>query len=69
MVEDILKRFPTDETWRLSVLLSSWVDNNKKHAKKFSKWVDEANSLEDNPIYMSALQAAQEVGKANEQLW
>jgi thioredoxin 1 len=68
MVEDILKRFPTDETGRLSVLLSSWVENNKKHAEKFSKWVEKANNLEDNPIYMSALQAAQEVEKANEQL-
>jgi thioredoxin 1 len=67
-VEDILKRFPTDETGRLKVLLTSWVEHNKKHAEKFSKWVEKANNLEGNPIYNSALQAAQELEKANEQL-
>jgi thioredoxin 1 len=67
-VEDILNRFPTDETGRLKVLLSSWVEHNKKHAEKFSKWVEKSNNLEGNPIYKSSLQAAQEVEKANEQL-
>jgi thioredoxin 1 len=67
-VEDILNRFPTDETGRLKVLLSSWVEHNKKHAEKFSKWVDKSNNLEGNPIYKSSLQAAQEMEKANEQL-
>jgi thioredoxin 1 len=68
MVEDILKRFPTDETGRLQVLLTSWVGDNKKHAEKFNKWVEKAKNLESNPIYNSALQAAQEIEKANEQL-
>jgi thioredoxin-like negative regulator of GroEL len=68
MVEDILKRFPTDEMGRLQVLLTSWVEDNKKHAEKFSKWVEKAKNLEGNPIYNSALQAAQEMEKANEQL-
>jgi len=68
MVEDILKRFPTDETGRLQVLLTSWVEDNKKHAEKFNKWVEKAKSMEGNSIYNSALQAAQEMEKANEQL-
>jgi len=68
MVEDILKRFPADETGRLQVLLTSWVEHNEKHGEKFSKWVEKANNLEGNPIYKSALQAAEELGKANEQL-
>ena len=67
-VEDILKRFPTDETGRLKVLLTSWVENNKKHSDKFSKWVEKAKNMEGNPIYKSALQAAEELKKANEQL-
>jgi len=50
------------------VLLTSWVEHNKKHSEKFSKWVEKAKNLEGNPIYKSALQAAQEVEKANEQL-
>jgi len=68
MVEDILKRFPTDETGRLKVLLTSWVEHNEKHGEKFNRWVEKANNLEGNPIYKSALQAAQEVEKASEQL-
>jgi thioredoxin 1 len=68
MVENILKRFPTDEKGRLQVLLTSWVNDNKKHAERFSKWVGKAKDLESNPIYNSALQAAQEMEKANEKL-
>ena len=68
MVEDILKRFPADETGRLKVLLTSWVEHNEKHGQKFNRWVEKANNLEGNSIYRSALQAAQEVEKANEQM-
>jgi len=68
MVEDILKRFPADETGRLKVLLTSWVEHNKKHGEKFGKWVEKVNNLDDNPIYKSALQAAQELEKTNEQM-
>ncbi|MBA7615413.1 hypothetical protein ES703_22694 [subsurface metagenome] len=68
MVEDILKRFPTDETGKLKVLLTSWVEHNEKHGGKFNRWVEKANNLEGNPIYKSALQAAQDLKKANEQL-
>jgi thioredoxin 1 len=68
MVEDILKRFPTDESGRLQVLLTSWVNDNEKHAGKFNKWVEKAKNLESDPIYNNALQAAQEMEKANEQL-
>jgi thioredoxin 1 len=68
MVEDILRRFPTDETGRLKVLLASWVEDNKKHSQKFKKWVEKYNNLEGNPIYSSASQAAQDLKKANEQL-
>jgi thioredoxin 1 len=58
MVEAILKRFPTDETGRLQVLLTSWVDDNKKHADRFNKWAEKAKNLESNPICNSALKAA-----------
>jgi thioredoxin 1 len=68
MVEDILRRFPTDETGRLKVLLASWVEDNKKHSEKFKKWVEKYNNLEGNPIYSSASQAAQELEKANQRL-
>jgi thioredoxin 1 len=68
MVEDILKRFPSDETGKLKVLLTSWVEHNKKHSERFSKWAEKAKNMVSDPIYNSALQAAQEMGKANEYL-
>jgi thioredoxin-like negative regulator of GroEL len=69
MVEDTLKRFPTDETGRLKVLLSSWVEHNKKHTEKFNKWAEKTENADSEPIiYNRALQAAKEMGKANEQL-
>ncbi|MBN2186821.1 MAG: thioredoxin [Dehalococcoidia bacterium] len=67
-VEDILKRFPVDGTGRLKVLLSSWVEHNKQDSEKFGKWAEKTENVEGNPIYASLLQAAQEVGKANDRL-
>jgi len=68
MVEDILKRFPTDEKGRLKVLLSSWIEHNQQHAKKFNKWVEKAKNMESDPMYSGALQTAKEVEQASEQL-
>jgi len=68
MVEDILKRFPVDEAGRLKVLLTSWVEHNKRHAERFNNWVEKSNNLKGKPIYNGALQAAQGLEKANEQL-
>ena len=68
MVEDILKRSPSDETGRLKVLLTSWVEHNKKHGEKFRKWVQQVNNIESDAVYSSALQAAEEVEKASGQL-
>ena len=68
MVEDILKRFPADETGRLQVLLTSWVEHNKKHDEKFRKWAQQSKNIESDPIYNSALQAAEELRKAKKQL-
>jgi len=68
MVEDILKKFPTDEKGRLKVLLTSWAEHNKKHREKFNKWVEKVNNLSGNPSYESVLSATQEMEKANERL-
>jgi len=68
MVEDILKRFPTDEEGRLKVILTSWTEHNKKHGEKFRKWAHKAENIESDPIYNGVLQAAEELEKANEQL-
>jgi len=68
MVEDILKRFPTDEKGRLKVLLSSWIEHNQQHVEKFTKWVQQTKNIESDAVYSSALQAAEEVEKASERL-
>jgi len=42
MVEDVLKRFPTDEKGSLTVLVTSWIEHNKQDSDKFRKWVEKA---------------------------
>jgi len=68
VIEDVLRRFPADETGRLKVLLASWVENNKKHADKFNKWLEKSGNTGGDNIHSSASQAAQELVKANEQM-
>ena len=68
MVEDILKKFPSDETGKLKVVLTSWIEKNREHAERFKKWTERIENLESNPMYNSAFQAAQEMKKANEQM-
>ena len=50
------------------MLLTSWVEHNKKHSEKFRKWAQQAKNIEGDAVYSSALQAAEEVEKASEQL-
>jgi len=68
MVEDILKRFPSDEAGRLKVFLASWTEHNKQHNEKLRKWTEKVENPEGNPIYNSILQAAKELEKANDRL-
>jgi thioredoxin 1 len=67
-VEEILKRFPADEVGRLKLLLTSWVEHNKKHGEQFRQWAEKVKDMKSDPIYSRALQAAQQLEKANEQL-
>jgi thioredoxin 1 len=68
MVDGILQSFPADEKGRLKVILASWTEHNKKHGEKLRKWTEKAKNAENEPIYHRALQAAEELEKANEQL-
>jgi len=67
-VEDILKRFPTDETGRLRVLLESWIEDNKRYDDKFSKWANKVDNLDSKLIYKNVLTATEKIRKANELL-
>jgi len=68
MVEGILKRFPTDERGRLKVILDSWTEHNKTHSEKLEKWSEKIKNIENEPIYVKAIQTAKEMEKSNRQL-
>jgi len=67
-VDDVLKRFPTDERGRLQVILSSWVGHNKQDSEKFREWTEKVENIGDDPIYNSISQAAREMEEVNERL-
>ena len=67
-VDDIVKRFPTDEMGRLKVLLGSWIEHNRQDVDKFKKWAEKARSVAEAPIYGGILQAAEDMEKANDAL-
>jgi len=67
-VEDILKKFPTDEKGSLKVLLGSWIDHNKNHSEKFRKWEEKARTEGDTATYSHILQAVEKIKEANKQL-
>ncbi len=67
-VEDILKRFPTDEAGRLKVILTSWIDHNKNHSEKFREWEEKTKNAGDAATYSHILQAAKKIEEVNEQL-
>jgi thioredoxin 1 len=67
-VEDILKKFPTSETGRLQVILSSWIELNKQHSEEFRRWEEKAKNTKGSAIYNSILEATREMEKVNERL-
>ena len=67
-VDDIIKKFPTDERGRLKVILSSWIEHNKQHSEEFRRWTEKARNAKDNPIYDTILRVAREMAEANERL-
>lgn len=67
-VDEILQRYPTDETGKLKSILSSWVDHNTQDSEKFKKWTQEAQEMKDGEIYNKIVQAAQEIEEANGKL-
>jgi thioredoxin 1 len=68
MVEGILKDFPTDEIGKLKMLLTSWVEHNKKDSEKFRKWKEKVKDAESDSVYQAILQAALDMETANEKL-
>jgi thioredoxin 1 len=67
-VEEILKKFPPDEKGRLKRILTFWTEHNRQHSEKLKRWTQKTKNAEDDPIYNSIFQAAQEMEMANEVL-
>ena len=67
-VDDVVRRFPTDERGRLKVILSSWVDHNKQDSDKFKRWTQKAEQMKNDAIYKNVLEAASEMEEANRKL-
>ena len=67
-VDEVLQRFPTDERGGLKVILSSWIEHNKKDSEKFRKWNGKAEGIKNDSIYNSIFQAAKEMEATNKRL-
>jgi thioredoxin 1 len=67
-VDEILKKFPSDEKGRLTVLLRAWTEHNTKHGERFEKWKEKAENPEVNAEYDPVLKAVKQVEEANKQL-
>jgi thioredoxin 1 len=67
-VDDIVKRFPTDERGMLAVLLGSWTEQNRRHGEKFEKWKERGATPGGDGAYAPVFEAVKQVAEANEQL-
>ena len=71
-VDDVVRRFPTDERGRLKVILSTWIEHNNKDSDKFKRWMQKAGQMKNDEIYGNILEVASEMEEANRklsQLW
>jgi thioredoxin 1 len=67
-VDEILRKFPSDERGRLKVVLRSWTEQNTKHGEKFERWKEKAESPEGDAAYGTVFKAVKQVEEANKQL-
>ena len=67
-VDEIIKKYPTDERSQLKGTLSSWVEHNEQDSERFKKWVAKADEMKNDPLYNSVVQAAEEIEKSSARL-
>ena len=67
-VDEILRKFTSDERGRLKVVLRSWTEQNTKHGEKFERWKEKAESPEGDAAYGTVFKAVKQVEEANKQL-
>jgi len=57
-----------DESTKLRILLSHWIEHNKEHAEEFREWADKAKGFGEAEAYEEMRQAAQGMDKSSESL-
>jgi thioredoxin-like negative regulator of GroEL len=67
-VDEIIRRFPTDEKGRLKVILSSWIEHNRRDSEKFRKWMQKAQGIENDTLYNGLIKAASEMEETSKKL-
>ncbi|MCD6567761.1 MAG: thioredoxin [Dehalococcoidia bacterium] len=67
-VEEITKKFPSDEKGKLKMILTSWIENNKESSEKLGKWMERNQNTEGIANYAGLKEAALQIEKANEKL-
>lgn len=67
-VDEVIRKYPTDEKSRLKAILSTIVENNKSSYEKFKKWRRKSDGAESNPHYSGIAQAVAELESLNGRL-
>ena len=67
-VDEVTRKFPTDEKERLKAILSSWIKHNRNNRGKFIKWQQKAEVIINDPSYVSVVEAVNEMENANKKL-
>jgi thioredoxin 1 len=68
-VEEIAKKFPSDEKGKLEVILTSWIENNKGSSEKLTRWMERnQSSSEVSANYDTLKEVSLQIEKANEEL-
>jgi len=67
-VDEVVRKYPSDEKSRLKAILSTIIESNKNSSEKFKKWHRKADGAENNPQYSSIAQAIAEMETLNGRL-
>jgi thioredoxin 1 len=67
-VDKVIRRFPTDERGRLKVILSAWIEHNRRDSEKFRKWMQKAQEIKNDALYNSVVKATSEMEEINKKL-
>jgi thioredoxin 1 len=67
-VDEIVRKYPTDEKSRLKAILSGIIENNENSSEKFKKWREKVDGTGKDALYSSIANALEELGTFNGRL-